>query len=316
MTAANSVTNLHLDANASNSSIAIDYGAKIPEFVQASKRSGLVGWYYGTTESVQEKDGSVKRWMNLVSSGKNLQQTDKALMPNFNSTEGSVTFTGGQYLTLDELKPNESTIIVVTKGIGDVFGDSATYLALSEGAASIGTSEVSNNNESQANALITANQKSVYVIKSDSSSVEFKIGHDSQINKTLVENRKIADTFYVGKSGQAGALSFEGDVYELLIYNRILTQTELDEIQSDLALRYDVQFIKAKEVMVDTTYTGEALGTTERPFTQLSTARGRIDSGGTLKLKGEYKQGLSITENIVIESSGETVIFGTPKDEQ
>ena len=68
--------------------------------------------------------------------------------------------------------------------------------------------------------------------------------------------------------------------------------------------------------MVDTTYSGEALGTTERPFTQLSAARDRIDSGGTLKLKGEYKQGLTITENIVIESSGETVIFGTPKDEQ
>ena len=316
MSAANSVTNLHLDANASNSNVAVDFASKIPEFVAASKRSGLVGWYYGTSESIQEKDGSVKRWMNLVSSGKNLQQTDRALMPNFNSTEGSVTFTGGQYLKLDELKPNESTIIVVTKGIGDVLGDSSTYLALSEGAASIGTSEVSNNNESQANALITANQKSVYVIKSNSNSVEFKIGHNSQISKTLVANRKAADTFYVGKSGQPGVISFEGDVYELLIYNRILTKSELDEIQSDLALRYDIQFIKAKEVMVDTTFSGEALGTTERPFTQLSNARARIGSGGTLKLKGEYKQGLSITENIVIESSGETVIFGIPKDEQ
>ena len=41
-----STTNLHLDTNSASSEITVDVLSMIPEFENATKRSGLIGWFF------------------------------------------------------------------------------------------------------------------------------------------------------------------------------------------------------------------------------------------------------------------------------
>ena len=106
--------------------------------------------------------------------------------------------------------------------------------------------------------------------------VDFKVGYKQLFTKILSIIRRTADTFYLGKSNSGISNGFEGEVYEMLIYNRVLTDSEIDVIQSELALRWNAVEIKSKEITLNASFSGEQKGTSKRPFLKWRDALRRI----------------------------------------
>ena len=122
---------------------------------------------------------------------------------------------------------------------------------------------------------------------------------------------------FIGKAGKLISQGFRGDIYEVLIYNRVLTDKEVQEIQNEVSLRWDVTTSKPTEISVDKDYEGSTLGTKARPLKRLRDAFRKVFRGGRVKVKkGHYEDPMTITENIVIEAEDGDVILGTPKEDQ
>ncbi|MEK9727815.1 MAG: glycine-rich protein [Candidatus Margulisiibacteriota bacterium] len=317
--AINSVTNLQLDTDSNNSETTLDIASMIPEIEEGNKKVGLIGWFSAKPEFIRLQSGKVKRLLNLMSNGIHFTQTITAIMPTYISSENAIEFSGTQHLVFSQPKPDSMTIFIVAKGTGHVWGDSSTFLNLQNQQINVGTGEDTTNYEQHSDASINTDRTTIYVMTSNASNneVNFKTGYKQLFSKVLLLARKSSDTFYLGKSGVSINNAFEGKMYEMLIYNRILTDDEIEEIQNELSLRWDSSELKSKEIIIDSNYTGTGKGTKVRPYKKLKEALKKIYDGGRVKLKpGTYNDALIITENIIIQSDGGAVILGTPKAEQ
>jgi len=289
----------------------------IPEFAQVGQSQGLIGWYSVISESIQLTDNKVKHWTNLISNGHHFRQSEYQKMPSYNTTEKAMEFTGVQYMVLDRNKPSDSTIIIVSKGSGDAYGDSSTYMNIQSGQANFGSGEQDEAAIGATDAAISTTEKGIYVLKSTASGNELKIGHRRILNRLLSKLRKAADTFYLGKSGRTGGVAFNGQIYEILIYDNVLSDTELDTITDELALRWNIGSVNPKVISVDVSNAGQALGTGARPFRLFKDALDRIFDGGRIKVKkGHYSEKLKINKRTVIEAEDGPVILGIPKTDQ
>ena len=122
---------------------------------------------------------------------------------------------------------------------------------------------------------------------------------------------------FTGKAGKVISQGFRGEVYEVLIYNRVLTDRDVELIQNDISLRWDVSTSKPTEISVDQSFEGESKGSSVRPFKRLRDAFRKVFRGGRVKVKkGEYRDPMTVTENIVIEAEDGDVMLGTPKADQ
>jgi hypothetical protein len=319
MSELNSTTGLILDQDPTNSNISVEPTTIIPEFVPEKDDNGLVAMFTVSQESLQFKKGKVKRWTNLIQSSISFSQSNSDHMPSYDESDHSLVFSGNEFLTLNKEIPSNNTIIIVAKGQGELFGDSSTYLGVRYNSVYFGTGEDVN-----AQAISTTkaniNDRVIYIIQNNMAeqTSSLKVGYTSLVSKANIANRKQKDaTIHLGKAGQSIITNFQGKVHEMLIYNRVLTQTELTDIQNELALRWTVETAKAKEVFVDKAYTGKKVGTTIRPWAALKNAFRHVFKGGRVKVKkGEYKERMTVTENVVIEADDGNVIIGIPKSEQ
>ena len=84
---------------------------------------------------------------------------------------------------------------------------------------------------------------------------------------------------------------FDGYIYEILIYDNMLSEDELSTITDELALRWEVESVKAKEITVQAYFTCDTKGTRARPFKLFRKALDRIFEGGRIKVKkGHYNE--------------------------
>ena len=89
---------------------------------------------------------------------------------------------------------------------------------------------------------------------------------------------------------------FNGHIYEILIYDNMLSEDGLSTITDELALRWEVESVKAKEITVQADFTGDTKGTRARPFKLFRKALDRIFEGGRIKVKGHYNEKLKISK--------------------
>ena len=317
--AADSTTGLTLDIDPSDADVNMDTSNILPEFAsdKAIKSQGLIGWYSVTSASIHMKGDKVKRWTNMISNGYNFRQSKQADMPHYDKTENAIHFEGAHHMMLDRNKPSDSTIIIVLKGSGDAYGDSSTYMHFGTGQAHFGSGEDQDSAIATTDDKISTTQRGIYVLKSSGSGNEVRIGHRSVFSRALSKIRRAADAFYIGKSGRSGGVMFNGHIYEILIYDNMLSENELSTITDELALRWEVESVKAKEITVQADFTGDTKGTRARPFKLFRKALDRIFEGGRIKVKkGHYNEKLKINQKTVIEAEDGPVILGTPKASQ
>ena len=127
---------------------------------------------------------------------------------------------------LDRNKPSDSTIIIVSKGSGDAYGDSSTYMHFGAGQAHFGSGEDQDSAIATTDDKISTTQRGIYVLKTSDAGNEVRIGHRSIFSRALAKIRRAADAFYIGKSGRANADQhmFNGHIYEILIYDNMLSE--------------------------------------------------------------------------------------------
>jgi hypothetical protein len=318
---ANSTSGLLLDLSSFDPNISVDSSALIPEFSDPSKLVGLVGWFTVNDATVQLKDGKIKTWKNLMGSYQNFSQPNKTVMPVYNQSSASIEFTGTEFLEMKQKKPTDNTIFIVSKGRGDLFGDTSTYVSVRYQEVRLGTGEDTDALTRIETPLANISDKVIYVLRNSASdnSVKLKLGNSTISNRSNQLSRKGRDSsLFVGKAGKVVSQGFRGEIYEILIYNRVLTDREVELIQNDLSLRWDVLTSEPTEISVDQGYEGaSSKGTSVRPLKRLKDAFKRVFRGGRVKVKkGEYKDPMTVTENVVIEADDGDVILGTPKVEQ
>ena len=320
MSQSDSSSGLLIDIAPFDPTVSVDSAALFPEFADPSKREGLVGWFTVDSATLQLRDGKVKTWKNLIGGQQNFNQVNKTKMPGYSKESLSITFTGNEFLEMKQKKPTDNTIIIVANGRGDFFGDSSTYLSVRYKEVRLGTGEDTEALTRLSTDAANISEKVIYVLRNDATenTVKLKIGNQTIANRTNSVARKGRDnSMFIGKAGKVVSQGFRGAIYEVLIYNRVLSDKEVQEIQNEVSLRWDVTTSKPTEISVDKGYEGSTLGTKARPLKRLRDAFRKVFRGGRVKVKkGHYEDPMTVTENIVIEAEDGDVILGTPKEDQ
>ena len=120
---------------------------------------------------------------------------------------------------------------------------------------------------------------------------------------------------YIGKAH--GRAAFVGEVYEVIIFETVLSDSEIEKVHNLLSNKWMIETSKPTEVQLDQSISEDGVGTESRPYKFIQSALDRIRSGGKLKIKqGHYDESIQVTGNVIIESVDGTIKIGTPKNDE
>ena len=217
-------------------------------------RSGLVLWLR-SDQGVSTSGTSVTGWNDLSGNGNNAVQTGTSNSPTVQSNQvnsfPTLRFDGNNdYLTIADassLKPANITAFMVAKRTGGA--NSSRYLVKASSGSYVdgygimqvgGTSAgVYANNESASRATIPFGTGTFGILSGryDSQQVRFSINSGSAaITAYTTAITHTTSPLYLG--GRTTNDAFGGDIAEVLLYNRALSETERKEVELYLYQRY------------------------------------------------------------------------------
>ena len=295
----------------------IDTDTFIPEF--SDKKEHLSAWFVinETGALMKNNNEQVRRWVDWSGSKYHFKQGNKSLRPSFNESEQALEFSGGEHMVLNRSKPTEKTIFIVSKGVGPVFGDSSTFVTPTIGNVNLGVGSRASWARDIKSSTLKFEDKSIYVYTDDGVTVGFSYGRN-KLHEGKHYGRENPDSkIYLGKTGVTNSAHFTGYVYEVIIFEKVMTEAEVNEIHDYLSNKWDIETSLSTEVEVDVSSALEGIGTTKRPYRGIFKAMKRLRRGGRLRIrKGRYPEPLSVTQSTIIEAKDGEVILGTPKNEQ
>ena len=288
----------------------VDIDSLVPEFI--NRKSKLFAWYDTTNirTFMKNNNNKVRKIIDWSGNNHHFNQEDTQLQPDFNTTEQSLEFSGTEYMTLNQSKTSQKTIFIIFKGSGPIFGDSTLYIHPSMSDIVIGDGT---NTEKQTQSTgIDITKKNIIIYTDNGSNIKVRHGLNTIYENSSTNRESNDSTIYIGKSGKQNSNFFNGILYELIIFDELLPNGEIESIHNYLSNKWLLTTSLPNLIEISINGTSDGLGTFERPMNSIKEALKRLRSGGKLEIKsGQYNEPLTITNNAIIESSNGTVIIGT-----
>jgi hypothetical protein len=295
----------------------------------------LVLWYradkvHGDSTSLSDGD-AIKTWVNLASDDYHAFQHDDQKLPKYKLNQfgdkPGVVFDGTNFLeipheSVSETNTNEFTFIIRLKATSP--NDSQWRTPFSNRFANSpgvgfnvyksitgtwqhwvgGTGGSSGWYKAESPREILADQEYILSVRYDGSSVILR-EDGLELAKTNISSLTPSHELVSGRIGAMGEtilgkFYYKGPIYEILLYNRALTDDEIKSIEADAkdnSVSYDT-------IWVDSNASGFGYGTADQPFTSFDNAYEVVKEGGTIILKNSsFPSSKTMTKPVNLKSN-------------